>query len=291
MRLTCPNCGAQYEVSDDVIPETGRDVQCSNCGHTWFQNPAGYDVEPDDAIFGADGDETEPEMAPAPPEPPQVDPELREPEEPEPDLQSFVEEVNEEVQEEVAAAPERARQEIDPKVADILQQEASYEAQLRAAEADAIESQPGLGLDDIPEDPKAEAERRMARLRGEPDPAVAAAATTGARRELLPDIEEINSTLRSTSDRDDIQPNPLTPQAEAKKRRSGFRMGFGFMMILAALAVAAYLYAPQIIAAVPAAKEPMTMYVDWVNQARVWLDAQTTNLLDRLNDATGSNGS
>ena len=291
MRLTCPNCGAQYEVSDDIIPETGRDVQCSNCGHTWFQNSAGYDVEPDDAIFDADGDETVPEMALAPPEPPQVDPELREPEEPEPDLQSFVEEVNEEVQEEVAAAPERARQEIDPTVADILQQEASYEAQLRAAEADAIESQPDLGLDDIPEDPKAEAERRMARLRGEPDPAVAAAATTGARRELLPDIEEINSTLRSTSDRDDIQPNPLTPQAEAKKRRSGFRMGFGFMMILAALAVAAYLYAPQIIEAVPATKEPMTMYVDWVNQARVLLDAQTTNLLDRLNDATGSDGS
>jgi hypothetical protein len=33
------------------------------------------------------------------------------------------------------------------------------------------------------------------------------------------------------------------------------------------------------------------MYIDWVNQARVLLDAQTTNLLDRLNDATGSDGS
>ena len=37
MRLTCPNCGAQYEVPDDVIPLAGRDVQCSNCGDTWFQ--------------------------------------------------------------------------------------------------------------------------------------------------------------------------------------------------------------------------------------------------------------
>ena len=37
MRLVCPNCGAQYEVPDDVIPQGGRDVQCSNCGHTWFQ--------------------------------------------------------------------------------------------------------------------------------------------------------------------------------------------------------------------------------------------------------------
>ncbi|KEP71448.1 hypothetical protein DL1_06530 [Thioclava dalianensis] len=37
MRLVCPNCGAQYEVDDAVIPENGRDVQCSNCAHSWFQ--------------------------------------------------------------------------------------------------------------------------------------------------------------------------------------------------------------------------------------------------------------
>ena len=45
MRLTCPNCGAQYEVPDDVIPDEGRDVQCSNCGDTWFQQAAG--IAPD----------------------------------------------------------------------------------------------------------------------------------------------------------------------------------------------------------------------------------------------------
>ena len=37
MRISCPNCDAQYEVDDAVIPEAGRDVQCSNCGQTWFQ--------------------------------------------------------------------------------------------------------------------------------------------------------------------------------------------------------------------------------------------------------------
>lgn len=40
MRLICPNCAAQYEVDDGVIPEAGRDVQCSNCGHTWWQERA-----------------------------------------------------------------------------------------------------------------------------------------------------------------------------------------------------------------------------------------------------------
>ncbi len=40
MRLTCPDCGAQYDVSDDAIPAEGRDVECSNCGHSWFQAAA-----------------------------------------------------------------------------------------------------------------------------------------------------------------------------------------------------------------------------------------------------------
>ena len=39
MRLTCPNCGAQYEVARDAVPAEGRDVQCSNCGVTWLAKP------------------------------------------------------------------------------------------------------------------------------------------------------------------------------------------------------------------------------------------------------------
>ena len=34
--IKCPNCNAQYEVPNDIIPATGRDVQCSNCSKTWF---------------------------------------------------------------------------------------------------------------------------------------------------------------------------------------------------------------------------------------------------------------
>ena len=37
MRLVCPSCDAQYEVDAGLIPASGRDVQCSNCGKTWFQ--------------------------------------------------------------------------------------------------------------------------------------------------------------------------------------------------------------------------------------------------------------
>lgn len=36
MLIKCPNCNAKYEVPNDIIPATGRDVQCSNCSKTWF---------------------------------------------------------------------------------------------------------------------------------------------------------------------------------------------------------------------------------------------------------------
>ena len=49
MRLVCPNCSAQYEIDGSMIPDEGRDVQCSNCGHTWFELP------PPPADFGDAG--------------------------------------------------------------------------------------------------------------------------------------------------------------------------------------------------------------------------------------------
>lgn len=46
MRLTCPNCGAQYQVADGAIPPAGRDVQCSNCNHVWFETPGAVEDAP-----------------------------------------------------------------------------------------------------------------------------------------------------------------------------------------------------------------------------------------------------
>ena len=36
MLIKCPNCNAQYEVPNDIVPAAGRDVQCSSCSKTWF---------------------------------------------------------------------------------------------------------------------------------------------------------------------------------------------------------------------------------------------------------------
>ncbi len=37
MRLICPPCNALYDVSSEMIPPEGREVECSACGHVWHQ--------------------------------------------------------------------------------------------------------------------------------------------------------------------------------------------------------------------------------------------------------------
>ena len=262
MRLICPNCDAQYEVPSDVVPTEGRDVQCSNCGQTWFQNHP-------DHMPPAQAEDAQPD-APA------------------------IEETD--AHEEIVETPqEPQRREIDPAVADILRQEAEHETHLREQESAGLESQPDLGLDDA-EDEAArrarEARARMARMRGE-DPAAetnpaAAAAAVGSRRDLLPDIEEINSTLRSTGDRqiagDDT--SAMAPVRARKKR--GFRRGFFLMILLAIVLAAVYIFAPDIAKAVPQVDPYLSAYVTYVDQARGWLDGHVQSLLKWLDDTAAS---
>lgn len=109
MRLTCPNCKAQYEVDGRVVPPGGRDVQCSACGTTWFQYPddvalrmRAADLDDDD-----DDDNAAPGAAPA-------------------------------------AAP--AEQRIDKTVLDVLRAEAEREMGERRQARPPVETQPDLGL-------------------------------------------------------------------------------------------------------------------------------------------------
>jgi len=36
MIISCENCNKRFEVSDNLIPEEGRLLQCSSCDHKWF---------------------------------------------------------------------------------------------------------------------------------------------------------------------------------------------------------------------------------------------------------------
>lgn len=316
MRLICPNCGAQYEVPVDAIPAGGRDVQCSSCGHTWFQlhpedtlrvdDPAAHlpdDLSTDDIWEEMDEGTSlppaEPVDAPAPDPDPTPAP-------------AAPEDAPRESVTPVPRRPVRARG-LDPSVAEVLRQEAEREAR-RRTDPEPLESQPDLGLTEPSGEDAAHrarvAREHMARIRGdaplseeqqpEPQPKPLAEpvpetqdspefvtsepehpAVAPSRRDLLPDIEEINQTLR-------VAPEPRrmeTPQGRAlyaeeeEQQSSGFARGFGAMLILAVLSVLLYALAPALTDMVPALAPLLDPYVATVDGMRLWLDAQLGALL------------
>ena len=36
MIISCINCQKKFEVNSDLIPDSGRTIQCGSCGHIWF---------------------------------------------------------------------------------------------------------------------------------------------------------------------------------------------------------------------------------------------------------------
>lgn len=360
MRLICPNCDAEYQVDDAAIPDTGRDVQCSNCGHAWFQLHADADAEvaqdAEDALFG------DTPTADAVAQPPQaaapmavvapiavVGP------------IAVVEQADVgSAGEDAAMRPVAARQSLAESVLSVLREEAQRETAVRREETPAdifgsVETQPDLGLQDVVQaGPTSAAARHIARLKGadpdipkgpngggapnrgaepdlpeerdlpgepdfpeerdfleEPDfleehdfpgePSLTgkpdlsneaeftfeAGPRVAARRDLLPDIEEINSTLRANADRakdDDDQINALP---DLRSRRGAFRSGFVLTMIAAVVLAMAYIMAPRIIAEIPGTASTMRVYVGAVDCGRLWLDGVMKSASGSLRGLTG----
>lgn len=304
MRLTCPNCGAQYQVPDAVIPLSGRDVQCSNCGDTWFQahpsqaqpshvEDAAAPVAADDA---ADATTDSPAMADrVRPRRPLIDPRPVS----DADAGDATDDPDDEDpwdddEGEAPAAANLRRRQLDPTVKEVLREEAVHEIEARAKESGSLESQPELGLaEPEPESESSRREReakaRVARLRGKPaeaePPKAEEEPQTTSRRDLLPDIEEINSSLRSRSQRAEEEE---AFEEEAPERRRSFRRGFALPVFLAALGLLAYSNAPRISEKFPQAAPAMLRYVTAVEDGRVWLDGQVRVLVAWIEEKTGS---
>jgi predicted Zn finger-like uncharacterized protein len=283
MRLICPNCSARYEVPADVIPAEGRDVQCSNCQETWFQTHP--DTEPQTDVAQTLKEhfaQTEPEAAPIPEQSDAVS-------ETDPIDYEFERALDQELDTiaeddpDVAPAPaithERSKREIDPSVADILREEAQREREQRAAETFEHQDEFALDTDEPTSDPQP-------KKSGYIDPKLddldemykdTASDAPASRRDLLPDIEEINSTLR----RDKKSANRDEPETQAQKNASG-RRGFRVAIILLLLAVAVYAYADLIISNVPQLAPYLDAYVAQIDQWRAALSDQTSGFLTWL---------
>lgn len=396
MRITCPNCQAQYDVDDSMIPEAGRDVQCSSCAHTWFVKPAGEDVAeavpeveveveveerlPEEVEAeaasddGADQAETWDEVTPAPADDTELEAAVAEAadgddsasdeeydatseaaeesdaegetledsdQDPDDRFRAAIERVRddaaerdegeafrasvsdadtEDTESETGAMADgaeatgadstdgsEAKPALDEEVAGILREEAEFEATRRRSEVPppAFEPQGDLGLDeDRPSDVLRE---RLDRMRGDsvPEPtiastvaaAAAASATAegpapmGPRRERLPDIEQINSSLRPGEGEEEPE-LPMSMSELTETRRSGFRTGFTAVVLLVAVLVGAYIFAPQIIRTLPATESAMISYVETANSVRDRIDAVMARAIAGLNGMTGggSNG-
>ncbi len=306
MRLICPNCGAQYEVDGSVIPADGRDVQCSNCGHTWFQRQPREEAEADLSQAGA-----APAVAPARPQPPPATGGTPPPGPQAPATQAATGETGREKTpvdameppgsapgpdtgpmpageaptEDAPVAPSRpaARQStLDDGVASILREEAEREAQVRAARSGGLETQPDLGLDRSGNDTTHE---RAAQTHAPDDQAAgdgageggAGEVTENRRRDLLPDIEEINSTLAATSD----SAGSGTATAD-EARQTGFRRGVMVAFLLFATMALVYVFAPKIADLVPYSAAALSAYVDWINSLREGLDSVMLKAVDKL---------
>lgn len=348
MRLICPNCGAQYEVDGSMIPDDGRDVQCSACGHTWFQLPEGVEPPPepelDEAAEAESGAESgaeagaeaaedaeeiveetieetlEVEVEAEISEEISVEGDNEEAGEPavkaasedaeatyedfgEPDVEEepATEPATEPAPEPTSAAaveapepptppmPPRPSEKLDENILDMLREEARRETEARRAEqAQALETQPELGLTEAAEP----ADRLGQRARIVPVDTDETEADMdeeivppGSRGDLLPDIEEINSTLRPASEHPEAA-EIADPVAIEARQRTGFRWGFTLMIVLAALLVIAYVFAPQIGQQMPALEPALVDYVETANKVRDGAEGLLERTTQALSDLT-----
>lgn len=297
MRLVCPNCDAQYEVDDSLVPAEGRDVQCSNCTSTWFQHGPGQEIaEPEEPQDEEVAEEiAEPEVA----EPVATDPETPE-EDPADDTSD--EETLAAAAAAIAGTAATPSSKMDPEALEVIHEEVERETRARQAESGGLETQTDLGLEDVESEARASAARdRMARRRGIPthtetedttesDEAEAdfTASEANTKGELLPDIEEINSTLADAPDPVAEDGTPAASAAsKAKRSRRGFRIGFGLMLLLFAGLILLYAIGPELGKSVPALAGPLESFRGAADSARVGLDGAAQTLVEQINGLIG----
>ena len=247
MRLVCPNCNAQYEVPDDAFGNGGRDVQCSNCEHTWFASSS--------------------PPAPATPPAPQAKAQQTSQGKPYPNAD--------------AARTTPQTQPIDPEVQKVLRDEAEQElAARRRRQRRGLKPKPTA------------AQAAAAQLEPARAPAPAPppqAADVAPSHHLLPDVEEINSSLiapvPSHKSLPTAGPMPAPPR---RKHRRAFRVGFLVAILILALLSGPYIFATEIIATFPQVSAPMNQYILVVNEYRQMLFEYSQDILVILQNATGS---
>lgn len=176
-------------------------------------------------------------------------------------------------------SPPTPRRALDEKVVSVLREEAEHEQRARAAEENdtLFGGQREMGLQGA----------AVTALAGtDDDDALQDDRDAGSRRDLLPDIEEINSTLRATSERHGQfdSEDEIAPDHELEPRSNTFGRSFSIVIVLAGLLVALYIFAPEIAEQLPAAQPALDMFTGGVDAGRVALDDLLRSLVDKMTD-------
>ena len=309
MRLICPNCEAQYEVSDDAIPPGGRDVQCSNCQLSWFQTEK-------PTVPGRDKLTLSNRQEPAVEEPTSIadpapeaeaipetssDSAAEAPTEP---ARSFMEEVASEFPpaesaqapeppaKASTAPPEPMRRQLDDAVANILREEAAIGTTAAVA---ATQAPSPVAKPPATEAPKAaapvavdETRQRIAMMTAEEGGTRSGAKTSTttatapnaeeAHLRTVPSINEINATLRARAQANDASGLTEAEKVEAVERK-GFRRGFFWVLLILIIAILPYVFADQITENLPQTTGFMASYVMMIDQLRLSLSEMVNGFM------------
>lgn len=181
-------------------------------------------------------------------------------------------------------------------------QRPEYEAERRAQDdSQGLESQPELGLEQpvrkriIPADiPSLREKEAQDAAEAQPeDTPIEEETAHRSRRDLLPDVEDINSTLR-TREAPKVRavrtPGELMEDPEEVRQR-GFRSGFFLTLIFALLLAMFYVKAGALSASMPATAPALRAYVETVDTARNWLDTKARNVAGWLDSFSSENQS
>jgi len=278
MRLVCPQCAAQYEVDINAIPEDGRDVQCANCGNTWFQERETDTPVPADEAQLQDNPEHQDDADNQPdrPQPTPVD-------------QSVLDILRAE-----AKADTEARQSANvpqvsqaPMVENVAETEAEHEeieAEEKTPSSDNLAERARAARSQLtsnrerprrPQIENTEARQiavqdppRLPRPAAEPQEVAPAPQRTPPEQHPdgeLPDVDTLNSTLRSADDKSRKKNKRGKPKKGSGK--SG-RFGFYSAILVFLVLVALYALKPQVISAYPEAAPMLDQYTELVDLGR-----------------------
>ena len=291
MRLVCPKCDARYEVPEENIPTTGRDVQCSACDTTWFQKHPQMEAEQRSEAAQATESQgaVEADVTLAKSDDPQTQPqkstdteESQAPSESERDRQTA----------DPARQENQVKQRLHPTVAEVLREEARRETEARAAET--LEMKTELGLDGGAQflAPRREAsENAQADQQAETVSAAKPEAKTleeeldeleailgkntqesrPPKSALLPNIEDINPSIEAEETAGEVQEASDAPLPKQPRKRTGT---FGFItgLLVIGLLFAIYHFEERIVQFHEPLAPALKSYVEYVDRIRAYSD-------------------